>query len=222
MSRENALKNQYAMFWRTQSYHYGVGDIEKYVFNRIAEKNPKDAFEVGIGNGFPYAKHLQENGVVVSGCDIAPLSVWNARNTLGLQQNTSRIVCGDINKLEISEKFDLVYCLRSSWYIPDFQTTVKKMVSMTRSGGTIIFDIMDSASFMAAKYFICNRLPVMFLKFYINLPEVFDTWNICHNKKKIKKILDVSGCDFEVINENVISKTSRMKDFKTLFICRKR
>lgn len=149
MSREEILKNQYALFWQTQSLLYGIGAIEEYVFRRIAEFNPKDAFEIGIGNGFPYATHLQESGVLVSGCDIAPLSVWNAKKNLKLGHEKSRIICGDINQIDIPRQFDLVYCLRSSWYIPDFLATIRKMAGMTKPGGVFLFDIMDSVSLMA-------------------------------------------------------------------------
>lgn len=222
MSREEILKNNYAMFWEKQSYLYGVGDVEKYVFRRIAEFNPKDAFEIGIGNGFPYATHLQESGVLVSGCDIAPLSVWNAKKNLKLEHEKNRIICGDINQIDIPRQFDLVYCLRSSWYIPDFLATIRKMAGMTRPGGVILFDIMDSTSFMAVKDFMLRKLPKWLVKIYIDLPILDELGTIFHSKKKIEKLLNTLGYNFEVINENKIEKVKRMKNQKVMFVCRKR
>lgn len=42
-----------------------------------------------------------------------------------------------------SKKYDIVYCIRSSWYMKDFLRMVKTMLEMTKSNGYVVFNIIN-------------------------------------------------------------------------------
>lgn len=72
------------------------------------------------------------------------------------------------------------------------------------------------------KDFMLRKLPQKLAKIYINLPIFDNLGTFFYSRKKIEKLLNVLGCDFEVINENEIEKAERIKNSKILFICKKR
>lgn len=137
-------KTVYDKFWREQVQKYGYATYEQNLVRLIVQSDPKKVFEVGIGTGWPIGTALKEQGIAVDGCDIAESSVKLAQKELG---NEKGIWVGDVMEYNGKpEAYDVVYCVRASWYIPHFYCTVKKMVSMTKRGGYIIFDVMDRNS----------------------------------------------------------------------------
>ena len=89
----------------------------------------KGIWSTGVGTGWPIGTALKEKGITVDGCDLAESSVALARKEL---ENESGIWTGDVLSYEGQAQYDVVYCVRASWYIPDFYATVSKMITMTK------------------------------------------------------------------------------------------
>lgn len=139
--RDNA---NYDVFWDRQTKKYGITRYEKFIIHEILKRNPQKVFEVGIGNGFPIGMALYQKsggGVDVQGCDISVKLVSAAKKNLGKQSDDTCIFAGEVDEYHGCEKYDVIYCVRTSWYITDFENTIKKMISMTENG-YVIFDII--------------------------------------------------------------------------------
>ena len=62
----------YPMYWIRKSREYGIDDYCKGLIDLIQHKQPKCAFELAIGTGYPFAEKLLAEDIDVSGCDISP------------------------------------------------------------------------------------------------------------------------------------------------------
>lgn len=149
MEETQYYKTVYSKYWAKQTKKYGYAPYEQNLVRLIAKSSPQRVFEVGIGTGWPIGTALKKQGIDVDGCDIAESSVILAKKEL---DNENGIWTGDVFEYRgDKECYDVVYCVRASWYIPGFYRTVKKMISMTKPGGYIIFDVMDKNSLFCLK-----------------------------------------------------------------------
>ncbi|MCI9008372.1 MAG: class I SAM-dependent methyltransferase [Lachnospiraceae bacterium] len=210
-------KNEYSKFWEKQTKIYGYGRYEQYLVKIIAQSSPKKVFEVGIGTGWPIGVSLKNLGVEVDGCDIADSLVCLARENL---DNEKGIYVGDVMEYDGNTSYDVTYCVRVSWYIPDFYSTIQKMISMTKPGGYVVFDFMNKNSFY------CFNFKLMELrdKYYRLLGIDMDERHGLHfiSVPKIKKFLAQNRMSYQCIGERVITNS---KDWfhtpKIVFLCRK-
>lgn len=147
MEEMNYYKTVYDKFWVNQTKLYGYGPYERKLVNLIADCSPERVFEVGIGTGWPIGNALKEKGIKVDGCDVAQELVVLARKSL---DNADGIWMGEVTEFHGDWQYDVVYCVRVSWYLPDFYEALEKMITMTKPGGYIVFDVMD-------KHNICCR-----------------------------------------------------------------
>ena len=123
--------------------NYGASRYEKYIIHEIVKRKPQKVFEVGIGNGWPIGVALQKWNIKVFGCDISKRLVESARINLNC---SDKIQVGELKNIKIKGKYDIVYCIRSSWYIQDFKDVLKDMLSITNENGFVILDIMEVGS----------------------------------------------------------------------------
>lgn len=150
MNEIQYYKEVYNKFWVKQVKKYGYEKYEQNLVRIIAETGPKRVFEVGIGTGWPIGTALKEKGIKIDGCDIADSSVAVAQKTL---DNEKGIWSGEVYEYKgEGEVYDVTYCVRASWIIPKFRQVIKKMISMTKPGGYIVFDVMDRNSLYCLKY----------------------------------------------------------------------
>ncbi len=218
MGNESEYFNKvYDKFWSVQSRRYGYAPYEQNLVRLIAKSNPGKVFEVGIGTGWPIGTALKEKGIVVDGCDLAESSVMSARKELG---NEEGIWVGDVMSYRGSEQWDTIYCVRASWYIPDFYDTLLKMISMTKSRGYLVFDVMDENSPCCLKI----RWSALKEKYYrflgIHVNEVYGRHFI--NISKMKKFLKKNGLDYQCWSERKITgNKDRCSTPKVVFLCRK-
>ncbi|MBI4098872.1 MAG: methyltransferase domain-containing protein [Candidatus Magasanikbacteria bacterium] len=134
-----------ARHWPGEAQGYGKNAYVSGLLNLIEQQHPQRVFEVGLGNGFPFVEGLLEKNIDVHGCDVSEFLLqeltqkYPAITYYHAGYETMQEKVGD-------EKYDVVYCLRSTWYFPDIFLALKNMLAITRPGGAIIFDIMNSDS----------------------------------------------------------------------------
>jgi len=134
-----------ARHWPGEAQSYGKNEYVSGLLKLIEAQQPERVFEVGLGNGFPFAESLLGKNIDVHGCDVSKFLLQE------LAQKYPRITYYHASYETMQEKvgaqkYDVVYCLRSTWYFPDIFTALKNMLAITRSGGAVIFDIMNSQS----------------------------------------------------------------------------
>ena len=218
MEETQYYKTVYSKFWKNQTKKYGYTAYERYLVRLIADSSPKRVFEVGIGTGWSIGTALKEKGITVDGCDIAETSVDLARKEL---ENTDGIWTGDVMDYKgENEVYDVVYCVRASWYIPDFYQAVSKMVSMTKLGGYIVFDVMDKYS-PHCLHMQKEEMKEKYFRFLgIDVEENFGQHFI--NLWQMKRFLKRNGLSYECWNERDITGSGDWKHTpKVVFCCRK-
>ena len=100
-----------------------------------------------MGTGLPIGTALYRKGIDVHGCDISIKLVSSAKRNLGKQADDTCIFVGEVEEYHGGGRYDVIYCARTSWYINNFENTIRKMISMTENG-YVIFDIMQKESFI--------------------------------------------------------------------------
>ena len=137
-------KKQYSRFWSGQVLKYGFDDYCKGLCELVEKRKPSSVYEMGIGTGWPFAITFHEKGIQVAGSDISELLV---EELTGRYPSIKASVASyeNINPVE-EQKYDVVYCFRSTWYFPDLTKALDTMFALVKKGGVVIFDIMNKDS----------------------------------------------------------------------------
>lgn len=210
-------KNIYSKFWVNQTKKYGYGIYEQNLVKLISKPSPRKVFEVGIGTGWPIGAALKKKGIDVDGCDVAGRLAVMAQKELG---NEEGIFVGDVKEYQGDFLYDVTYCVRASWYIPDFYATLKKMAEMTKPGGYIVFDIMNRDSL----YCLWSRLRGIgerCRKFFgSDIDERYGTYYL--SIAEIKKYLKENGLIYKYWGERELTHSrDKVHTPKVVFMCRK-
>lgn len=218
---KNYYVERYDKFWERQTKKYGISKYEKYLIHRIIKRNPEVVFEVGIGNGWPIGTALHAKGITVHGCDVSPRLVASARKNLECKDG---IYAGELKDCLLNREYPMVYCVRTSWYIVDFEDVLRHMISLTESGGSLIFDIMEFESLYHLKYFISRialTIKGKMLKIIGIESDKTPPLNF-YGRRAIEKVLMENQVQFCSYQERCITKS---KDYwntpKRVYICKK-
>lgn len=208
----------YDIFWDKQTIKYGVTQYEKYIIHEITRRKPEHVFEVGIGNGWPIGVALDKRDIIVHGCDISKKLISSAKKNLGNSSERSCIFAGEVQKYQGKGKYDVVYCVRTSWYIENFENTISKMISMTKDG-YVIFDIMQKESLYHVKQIILD-IKWEILRFLgVNLEEHMNLY--FYSRYRIERVLRHRGISFYSYSEREISSNKDVWNTpKRIYVCR--
>lgn len=114
----------------------------------------------------------------------------------------------------------MVYCVRTSWNIPNFKEVLDQMISMMNEDGYLIFDIMDRNSLYFLKM-SWDKLKTNLCK-VIGLEREGERKLFFYSKRKIDKLLQNNELIFYSYNERIITKK---KDYwnmlKRIYVCKK-
>ncbi len=217
MDEMQYYKEVYSKFWANQTKVYGYEKYTKGLVKLIAKSSPRKVFEVGIGTGWPIGAALKKKGIKIDGCDVAESSVALAKKELN---NDAGIWVGEVQEYGNSGQYDVTYCVRVSWYIPCFYQTVEKMISMTKPGGYVIFDVMDKNSL----YCLNLRLLAMKEKYYRLLGIEVDDRYGAHfiSIRKMENFLKKKGVFYQYWTERKITHSEdKFNTPKIVFYCKK-
>ncbi|MCI8947327.1 MAG: methyltransferase domain-containing protein [Lachnospiraceae bacterium] len=219
MNETQYYETVYSRFWVNQTRKYGYGIYEKNLVRLVLKSSPERVFEVGIGTGWPIGCAVKKGkeGIVLDGCDISESAVVLARKEL---DNEEGIWAGDVLSYKGSTLYDVTYCVRASWCISNFYQTVKKMISMTKPGGYIVFDVMDRNSLYCLKARI-SELKEQYCRFLgIEMDERFGNHYV--SIPEMKRFLRANGLSYQCQREREIIHTKdRNHTPKVVFYCRK-
>ena len=207
----------YDKFWEKQTKVYGVTSYEKYIIHEIMKRSPKKVFEVGIGNAWPIGVALHRKNIKVCGCDVSKRLVESAQKNLHCQDG---IWVGELKDIKQNVKYNIVYCVRTSWCIADFFAVLDKMITMMDEQGYLIFDIMEKSSLYYIK--MCwNQIKTKVCSL-IGLERTGERKLYFYSRRKIENLLKKRGIQFQSYNERVITKS---KDYwntpKRIYVCKK-
>ncbi len=226
-NRDSWQKDNYAKFWVEQVNKYGLDEYCKGLIELILSKNPSKVYELAIGTGWPFAISLSEKNVSVSGSDISELLVKEIKSKYPA---IDAVVQSYEDVLPNPEKqYDLVYCLRSTWYFPNIYKAFDAMFMLVKNNGYVVFDIMNKDSDYIKSMIKTHRLmfPLTMVKnltkmvlntFFRKDYLVQDIWNIHEipvSPKDVEAYLDKQGVSFRKYSINQIRDNinSEFKDY---------
>lgn len=134
-----------AVFWKKDLESYGNSAYVISVQDMIMAYKPEVVFELSIGNGQSFVDHLIQKGVEVHGCDISEFFIDEISQRYPTAV-TYKAGYDDFVKREQKDFYDVVYCVRSSWYFADIYLALDNMIEVAKPGGKIIIDIMNTDS----------------------------------------------------------------------------
>lgn len=211
-SFERWKRDVYPRYWIRKSRQYGLDFYCKGLLALIKERQPVSAFELAIGTGYPFAKQLLGAGIDVVGCDISQELITELKKDFpGIAAFVGGYEDFDVVKGAVTQRFDLVYCLRSTWYFTDIAAAIDFMLHFARPGGMVIFDIMNKDS--EYNKAMVEKTPLVLLttagknaiKFVANLVSpgrfMLDTLSgireVMYSPDEISRILNDRGCAYE-------------------------
>ena len=112
------------------------------------------------------------------------------------------------------EKFDVVYCFRSTWQFSDIEAAIDFMLFFVATGGVVVFDIMNQDS-VFNKNFVRKKnitFPITLfkngIKSVINifspnrfmLDKLFGVHDIMYKPEEISKFLTSKNLEFRTLN----------------------
>lgn len=223
------FETKYSEFWKKQSIVYGRQEddgLDK-IIEMLKNIHAKTAFEVGIGTGWPIASELYTDGTEVSGCDIAESLVRTAQGNYP----EMKLYVGDIWSVPFEKrKYDLVYCIRSSWCMKNFLNVTEKMLDITNEGGYVVFNILNSNNFSNKK----AKVKSCFIRFavrvygamkvlFCNRDYIAPCPNYYYNAKKINEVLKAHNvkCHIYSVNQLLGKEQFMEKSQKLLFVIEK-
>ena len=183
---------------------------------------------MGIGTGWPIAAELYANGTHVAGCDVAESLIRTAEETYpGME-----LFVGDIWQVPLEKgKYDLVYCIRSSWYMKDFLNVLDKMLSIANNGGVVAFNILNSknpankrADLKAKVLYLAVRLYGAMKVLFLNKDYIAPCPNYHYSQDAIENLLSKRDVKWEVFSINqLLDKNAEFmpKSQKLFFVIKK-
>ena len=215
MDRKTYFNGIYDHFWLRQTYKYGYTEYEKYFVREILKAHPKTVFSCGIGNAWPIESELYNHNIHIEGCDLSEKSVKQAQIRL---ECTEDIFVGNIMDRNCNKKYDVIFCARASWYIPNFFKHVDAMLDMCKDEGMVMFDIMALESIYAIKEILFNH--------YLKLVGIIDNYapkTLFYSVVKMKKHIEKQGYKVKIVPANKITEENNIfYPQKYFFIIRRR
>lgn len=134
MDKKNFIKNTYYKSWETKNKTATEDDYYSLIFDLFNTLEIKNAFEVAIGDGKPFAQKLSEK-IIVDGIDLSDQLVAIAN-----QNDNINAYYGDAETYQIGD-YDLIYCLRSFWYFDQWKMVLENMLKASKK--YVIFDVLN-------------------------------------------------------------------------------
>ena len=214
--------NQLASEWWSESGKFRIlHDIKpirlKYIIKNLKNKKINDLkiLDIGCGGGL-ICEPLAKLGAKITGIDFVEKNIKVAK--LHALENNLKInyIVGDINKIKLKQKYDVVILFEVLEHVEDWGKTLSKIKTLMNKGGVIIISTINR-----------NILSKIFA---IKLAENFLTWipKNTHDYNKfitteelktylIQKnfsILDFSGLVFNIIDrEWKLSKKNKLINY---------
>lgn len=99
-----------------------------------------DVLEIGIGTGRIAKKVLSTGCKHLTGIDISPLTIVQAKSNLSNWSNIS-LITNDFIDYAFEQKFDVVYCSLTFFHIKDKNAAIDKISNLLKSPGLFVLSI---------------------------------------------------------------------------------
>jgi len=140
-TRKDYMRSVYSKYLLKKTARFQTYD--QNLCELVASVAPEHArvLEVASGTGYPFSQELRRRGFVAHGVDIAESLI---RESYRLDPGVLACV-GDAERLPYPPRaFDVTFCFHSTFFFPDLAAAIDEMIRVTKSSGTILFDIQNA------------------------------------------------------------------------------
>lgn len=139
------IKREVRDHWNKASDGYNKGgygptmvwDTWKNEFRELIGDDRKKVLDVGTGTGFA-ASVFDELGHDVTGVDLSPVMLANARKNIAERHRTIRLQEADAENLPFDDNtFDLVVSRHVLWTLPNPEKAISEWIRVTKPGGKV-------------------------------------------------------------------------------------
>lgn len=111
---------------------------QKEISHRLPQGQTLKILDVGCGTGF-FTILLAQAGHIVTGIDLTPAMINEAKQLAALQKCTASFIVMDAEKLSFPEgTFDVVIARNVTWNLPHPEAAYKEWLRVLRTGGLLL------------------------------------------------------------------------------------
>lgn len=139
-------KKQYPKIWTERVKYYSFTEYHKRILQLLNAQKGEKILECGIGTGWPMAISLARNSTNITGIDISSDLLKQCQSNFQKEGLFLKCYELDMDKTDLpfeDNSFDKVYSISTTWYLLNIKKALSEMVRLTKSGGIIIFDILN-------------------------------------------------------------------------------
>ena len=192
----------------------------EYILKNLKNKKIKDIeiLDLGCGGGLT-CEALSRLGANVSGIDFVKTNIKVAKNHALKSKLNINYILGDIEKIKIKKKFDLILALEVIEHLDNLQDFIKNLKKNLKPNGIIIFSTIN-------KNQISNFFAIYLAENILHwIPKNTHDYNKLVKPSNLKKILLKNNFNFknlEGMNFNPISGQWKLskKQYLINYFCR--
>lgn len=138
-NRKNFIQKEYSKYWlNARTGKYKLNAYDHALIQMLRDIPSSKVLEVGIGTGEGIAESFLDKDLY--GIDISTVLIEKCQKLFP----EIKASVADAESLHFEDKkFDLSYCVHSSWYFPSLNTAIAEMIRVTKPNGYVCFDIQN-------------------------------------------------------------------------------
>ena len=95
-----------------------------------------DILDVACGTGVMFPYYLSRNAASITGIDISPKMAEIATEKFAAEKSI-RVICGDVEEAELSQKFDLIMVYNAFPHFPEPERLIAALTALLKDGGRL-------------------------------------------------------------------------------------
>ena len=138
-NRKYFIENEYSKYWiNARKGKYKLNSYDLALINTLKNISSSKVLEIGIGTGEGIAESFLDKDLY--GIDISSKLVDECKRLFP----DINVSVADAEDLHFeNKKFDLSYCVHSTWYFPNLNQAISEMIRVTKPNGHVCFDIQN-------------------------------------------------------------------------------
>lgn len=110
-------------------------DVVNIILDNGGVTEGVSVLDVACGTGVLFPDYIKRKVASVTGIDISPEMAWLASEKF--PEENIRVICGDVEEAEFSEKFDVVMVYNAFPHFPEPARLIKTLAGLLHEGGRL-------------------------------------------------------------------------------------
>ncbi|MBQ1235790.1 MAG: class I SAM-dependent methyltransferase [Oscillospiraceae bacterium] len=123
-----------AQFWDAEMIK--SDEIIETILDNVKASAGMNVLDVACGTGVMFPYYLKRNAASITGIDISPKMAEIAAEKFACEEKI-RVICGDVEETEFSQKFDLIMVYNAFPHFPDPERLISTLSKLLNEGGRL-------------------------------------------------------------------------------------